>query len=223
MMPACEEPVTLQTTIVSKKTPRSRLLLPATRGPVGETEAAERVVGGTGRDRVGVPPARSTSSSARCQLSLNSMPKPTGSSRTSAPMIRDSRMLPTLSFTESGQFDPSLLHQHGLEAELGRDGGDLPGVVGLDTADGHQGVRALGERIRDEVLELAGLVAAVGQPGVARPRVSPRSPPRRGAGSAGPRVDRARPEGQRVSGKILNGHEPTYSEISVLARSVSGW
>ena len=31
------------------------------------------------------------------------MSKPAGSSRTSAPMIRDSRMLPTRSLTESGQ------------------------------------------------------------------------------------------------------------------------
>ena len=51
----------------------------------------------------GVPPAARTSSSACSQLDLMPMPKPASTSRTSAPMIRDSRMLPTRSFTGSGQ------------------------------------------------------------------------------------------------------------------------
>ena len=132
-------------------------------------------------------------------------------------------MFPTLSLTGSGQSDPPLLHQHGLQTQLGRDCSDLPGVVGLDTADGYQGVRALGECIRDEVFELAGLVAAVGQAGVDVLAFRPDLGTAEVLGQPIQRVDRARTEGQRVSGKILNGHEPTYSEISVLARSVSGW
>ena len=52
IIPACVEPVTVQTTIVSK---RCRAPAPA-RGhlerPVGETQPAERVFGGAGRDRV---------------------------------------------------------------------------------------------------------------------------------------------------------------------------
>jgi len=47
------------------------------------------------------------------------------------------------------------------------DGRDLAGVVALDPADRDQGVAALGERVGDEVLELARLVAAVCEPGVA--------------------------------------------------------
>src|SRR5215469_16024924 len=51
----------------------------------------------------GLPPAARTSSSACSQLFLMPIPKPSATSRTSAPMIRDSRMLPTRSLTESGQ------------------------------------------------------------------------------------------------------------------------
>jgi hypothetical protein len=43
----------------------------------------------------------------------------------------------------------------------------LAGVVGLVTADRDQRVRALREHVRNDVLELAGLVAAVGQTAVA--------------------------------------------------------
>ena len=47
------------------------------------------------------------------------------------------------------------------------DGGDLARVVRLDAADRDERVAALGERVRREVLELAHLVAAVGEAGVA--------------------------------------------------------
>src|SRR5690606_19554353 len=56
-----------------------------------------------------------------------------------------------------GPIDPMLLHQHGLAAKVGRDGGDLTGVVRLIPADRYEGVRALSERIGHEVLELQGL------------------------------------------------------------------
>ena len=51
----------------------------------------------------GVPPRRSTSSSACRQESRKPMSKPAGSSRTSAPMTRLSRMLPTWVLTGSVQ------------------------------------------------------------------------------------------------------------------------
>src|SRR5690606_28619225 len=57
--------------------------------------------------------------------------------------------------------DPALLHEHALEAGAGGDGGHLAGVVGLHAADGHQGVAALVEGVGDQVLQFAGLVAAV--------------------------------------------------------------
>ena len=44
-----------------------------------------------------------------------------------------------------------------------QDGRDLPGVVRLVAADRHEGVRAGREDVRDDVLQLAGLVAAVGE------------------------------------------------------------
>ena len=62
---------------------------------------------------------------------------------------------------------PALLHEHALEPGAGGDGGDLAGVVGLHAADGDERVAALGERVGDEVLQLAGLVAAVRDAGVA--------------------------------------------------------
>ena len=51
----------------------------------------------------GVPPRAFTSSIASFHESLNPMPNPAGSRRTSAPMIRLSMMLPTRSLTQSGQ------------------------------------------------------------------------------------------------------------------------
>ena len=95
------------------------------------------------------------------------MSKPCGSSRASAPMIRDSRMLPTLSLTGSSQSTHFSCTRRHLRPEVRGDGGDLTGVVGLVAADRHQGVGALRQRVGDDVLELAGLVAAEGQPAVA--------------------------------------------------------
>ena len=52
-MPAWVEPVTLHTTIVSKKTPSSASCCCDLVGPVGEAEAAQTMIGRAGRDRVG--------------------------------------------------------------------------------------------------------------------------------------------------------------------------
>jgi hypothetical protein len=46
-------------------------------------------------------------------------------------------------------------------------GGDLPGLIGLDAADGYQRVAALRQCLRDQVFELSGLVAAEGETAVA--------------------------------------------------------
>ena len=97
IIPACVEPVTEQTTIVSKNTPSSRscsATSPAQpakpRPPSGWSDAPAGIA-------YGLPPRASTSASACSQLGRKPMSKPAGSSRTSAPMIRESRMLPTLS------------------------------------------------------------------------------------------------------------------------------
>ena len=60
-----------------------------------------------------------------------------------------------------------LLHQHTAEAELRGDRGDLPRVVRLHAADRDERVAALRQRLRDEVLQLPRLVAAVCEAGVA--------------------------------------------------------
>src|SRR6266403_3831757 len=66
-----------------------------------------------------------------------------------------------------GVIDPVLLHQHTLHPEVRRHGGDLPRLIRLDATDRYQRVAALGERLGDQVLELAGLVAAESQAAVA--------------------------------------------------------
>ena len=60
--------------------------------------------------------------------------------------------------------DPLLDHEAALEALLDRRGERDAAVVGLRGAAGHQGVGALGQRVGDEELELAGLVAAGREP-----------------------------------------------------------
>ena len=60
-----------------------------------------------------------------------------------------------------------LLDEHGREPEARGDRGDLACVVRLDAADRHERVAALRERLRRQVLELARLVASVGEAGVA--------------------------------------------------------
>src|SRR3712207_7541536 len=64
-------------------------------------------------------------------------------------------------------------------------------VVGLHAADRHQRVRALRDRVGDEVLELARLVAAVREPGVA---VLALGPQLRAAEFRGQALERVRSE-----------------------------
>ena len=81
--------------------------------------------------------------------------------------MRDIWMLPTLVIHRVGVIDPVFLHQHTLHSQVGCDRGDLAGLVRLDTADGHQRVATLGERLGNQVLELACLVAAERQAAIA--------------------------------------------------------
>ena len=62
---------------------------------------------------------------------------------------------------------PALLHHPAFHPDLGRDRGDLTGVVGLHAADRHQRVGIRRDRVGHDVFELAQLVAADRQAGIA--------------------------------------------------------
>ena len=211
IIPACVDPVTVQTTIVSKKTPSCSLLLGHLEGPVGEAEAAEPVVGGAGRDGVrrpaagldvgdgllpGVPEADVEAGLVEADLGAHDPAE-----HDVADAVVDG----------VGPVDPLLLHQHAAQPEVRRDGGDLPGVVRLVPTDADEGVGALGQRLRHQVLELADLVAAVGQ---ARADVLALGPHRRPAQvRAQPLqlVHRARPEREGVTREVRKTHEANAS------------
>jgi hypothetical protein len=63
--------------------------------------------------------------------------------------------------------NPGFLHKTAFHADLGGDRGDLAGVVRLHAADRHQRVGVRGDRIGNDVFELAQLVAPVREPRVA--------------------------------------------------------
>ena len=62
---------------------------------------------------------------------------------------------------------PAFLDQPAFHADLGRDGRDHAGVVGLHAADRDQRIGIAGDRIGHDVFELAQLVAAECQTRVA--------------------------------------------------------
>ena len=139
------------------------LLRPHLLGEPDEAEAAEFVVGGAGGDGVGlaalpahilegVLPALLEADAEALIDQLDLRAEHAAHQDVADPVV--DRVVPV---------DPVLLDQPALEAELGGDGGDLAGVVGLDAADGHQRVAAFGEGFGDEVFELPHLVAAEGQ------------------------------------------------------------
>src|SRR6185437_5319228 len=74
---------------------------------------------------------------------------------------------------------PAFLDEHALEAYPGRDRRDLAGVVGLHAADRNQRVAAFGQGIGDQVLQLARLVAAVGDARVQSSRLAQTDAPPR--------------------------------------------
>jgi len=62
---------------------------------------------------------------------------------------------------------PAFLYQPAFHADLGGRCRDHPGVVGLYTADGNQGVGAGRDCVRNDIFQLAQLVAAHGEAGIA--------------------------------------------------------
>ena len=185
IIPACVEPVTEQTTTVSKKTPSSRSCSATSsaqrakpRPPSGWSEAPAGIA-------YGLPPRASTSASACSQLGRKPMSKPGRVEPHLGAHDPREQDVPDLVVDGVRPVDPVLLHEHAAEAELRGDRRDLPRVVRLHAADRDERVASLRERVGREVLELAHLVAAVGEARVAvlplRPDLDLR---RRGARSA---------------------------------------
>src|SRR3954462_9095019 len=71
-------------------------------GPVGEAETAKTMVGRTGREGVRYPAPCADLLQRVLPALLEPIPNRASTSSTSAPMMRESRMLPTRSLTESG-------------------------------------------------------------------------------------------------------------------------
>src|SRR5262245_51656145 len=110
--------------------------------------------------------------------------------------------------------DPALLHQPALHAELGGDGRDLAGVVGLHATDGDQRVAVLRDRFRHQVFELAHLVAAEGEAGVAVLALGPDlDAPAEMVAEALQFLDRCRSEGQLEAWKLVEPHGWGYPLI----------
>ena len=122
-------------------------------------------------------------------------------------MIRLSWMLPTLSYTGVWPIDPVLLHGDRPQTEVRGHAGHRPGVVRLHSADRHERVAALGERVGHQVLELAHLVAAEGDARVAvlalRPDLDLTA---QVLAQAAERMDRRGAEGQRVPCEVVDAH-----------------
>src|SRR5690606_32571333 len=147
-------------------------------GPVGETETAERVVGGARRNGVrraagfldvadGLLPAFLE---ADAELGADEPDVRAGQSAeqdVADPVVDGIRPV-----------DPTFLDQDAFHPGAGGHRGDLASVIGLHAADGDEGVAALRQGVGDQVLELAGLVATEGDAGVA---VFPLGPDRRAA------------------------------------------
>ncbi len=147
--------------------PEVALLVGQLPDPVREAQAPERMVGCTGRDRIG--PAAGLLDGGDGPLPAIADPDvEPGGIHADVPTHDAGELdVADLVVDHVGPVDPPLLHGHGLEAEVGGDPCDLAGVVGLHPTDRHERVAPRRECVRGEVLELTHLVATEGDPGVA--------------------------------------------------------
>src|SRR6185369_3710033 len=103
--------------------------------------------------------------------------------------------------------DPAFLHQTAFHAELGGHGCDLARVVGLHPADGDQRVAILRDRFRHQIFELAHLVAAEGEAGIAILALGPDlDPPAEMVAEPLQLLDWRRAEGQFEPWKFVEPH-----------------
>ena len=180
--------------------------------PAREAEAAERMVGGTGRDRVRLA-ARLLHVAQRLLPRLLEADAEAGLDQPhvgAAEPRHEDVADPVVGHV--GPVDPALLYQHALQPEARRHRRHLPRVVGLHAADRDQRVAAGRERVGDQVLELAGLVAAEGDARVAVVALGPQ--PRRRRDAAVRRSSGWIGEGPNSSGTRAN----ESSDISTSGR-----
>jgi hypothetical protein len=202
-------PVTEHTRIVSKKMPSSRLLLGHLLRPAREPEAAELVVGRARGDRIRPAAAPLDVGQRLLPALLEADPE----LRLHEPYVRahDAAELDVAHAVVDhvGPVHPALLHEHA--AEPGARGGrrHLPRVVRLHAADRHQRVAALGERVGHQVLELARLVAAVGEAAVAVVALRPQPGPSEVRGEPVEGMDRRGAEHERMAGERVEAHAHT--------------
>ena len=188
---------------MSKKSSELRLLVGDLAGPACEPVAAERMVGGAGRDGVGLAATladvveRLLPALAEADVEAGVGQAHVGAHDPREEDVADrlvARVVPV---------DPVLLHEDAGEAEVRCHRRDLPRVVGLDAADRDEGVAPLREGVGGEVLELAHLVAAVGEAGVAVLALGPDLDlAAEVLGEAVEPVDRGGAEGERDAGEV---------------------
>jgi len=189
-----------------KEDPELCLLLGHLLRPARVAEAAQRVVGRAGRNRIGLPAARLDVG----ERLLPAFLEPDAERRLDQPYLGPEdpgeEDVPDPVVDHVGPVDPALLDEHAAEAGTRGRGRHLPRVVRLHAADGDQRVAALRQPVRDQVLQLARLVPAEGEAG--RDVVPLRPDPRAAEmlGQAVEPVDRRRPEDERKPLETVERH-----------------
>jgi hypothetical protein len=118
-------------------------------GPVREAEAAQPVVGRARRDGVRAAPGGPDVLQRLLPAGLDADAEALVDQPDVGPHDPGEQDVAHPVVDRVGPVNPVLLDQPGLQAELGRDRGDLAGVVGLHAADRDQRVCTLGQRVRD--------------------------------------------------------------------------
>ena len=201
--------------------PERRLLLRHLLGPAREAEPAQRVIGGAGGDRVGRAAGRLDVGDRLLPALLEADPE----ARLHQPHVgaHEAAELDVADavIDDVGPVDPALLHEHAAHPGARCCRRHLARVVGLDAADRDERVAALGARVGDQVLQLARLVAAVGEPAVAVVALGPH------VGAAELRrqplepVHGRRPEGQREALEGVQVH-PTETRPRAIPAARAG-
>ena len=215
-MPACVEPVTVQTMIVSKKTPSSRLLLRRPRGP--SSRSRDRRAGAPTRRpgcAYGVPPL----ASHLLQRVLPGVPDPDVEAARVEPHVgaHDPRQQDVADLVVDGvrPVDPAApARARHLQAEPRGDRGDLAGVVGLVRRRSRPACRTAADRVRRRGTPACGSCCRRRRGPSCSPRASPRSAGRRGARSAAPCG--APGWGRRAAGSGRSRREPSVSVLKGL-------